>query len=150
MNSKEALKKACKERGVKEIAQSLRLSPTAIYNQINDPEKNDILSKFVDFVNACGNDIPVEWVCEELNGIFVKNPNIVAESDYMKPPYVPEALKEFSDVILEIGNAMEDDSITPEEAVKIRKEWDELKIVLERFVLACEFGYIHKKDESSE
>ena len=150
MDSKETLKMACEERGVKEVAESLRISPTAIYNQINDPDKNDILSKFVDFVSACGNDIAVEWVCEELNGIFVKNPNVVAKHDSMKPPYVPDALKEFSDVILEISKAMEDESITPEEAAKIRKEWDELKVVLERFVLACEFGYMDKNNNCSE
>jgi len=144
MDSKEALKKACEEKGVKEIAESLRISPTAIYNQINDPDKNDVLNKFVDFVNACGNNIAIEWVCEQLNGIYVKNPDIVAKHDSMQPPYVPNALKEFGDVILEIGKAMEDESISTEEAAKIRKEWDELKIVLERFVLACEFGYMDK------
>ena len=143
MNSKEALKKSCEDRGVKEIAESLKISPTAIYNQINNPEKNDILNKFVDFANACDNDIAVEWVAEQLNGIFVRNPNVVAKHDSMTPPYVPAALKEFSDVIREISNAMVDEKITPEEAAKIRKEWDELKIVLERFVLACEFGYIN-------
>ena len=146
MNSKEALKRACAGQGVKEIAESLHISPTAIYNQINDPDKNDILNRFVDFVNACGNDIPIEWVSEQLNGIFVRNPDIiVAKHDSMQPPYVPDALKEFSDVLLEISKAMEDENITQEEAERIRKEWDELKIVLERFVLACEFGYMEKK-----
>ena len=143
MNSKEALKKSCEDRGVKEIAESLKISPTAIYNQINDPKKNDILNKFVDFANACENNIPVEWVAEQLNGVFVRNPNVVAKHDSMTPPYIPAALKEFSDVIREISNAMLDEKITPEEAAKIRKEWDELKIILERFVLACEFGYIN-------
>jgi DNA-binding Lrp family transcriptional regulator len=150
MNSKEAMKKACAERGIKEIAECLKLSPTAIYNQINDPDKNDILSKFVDFVNACGNDVAVRWVCEELNGIFVKNPDVVVTGhDSMKPPYVPDALREFSEVIREISKAMEDERITKEEAAGIRREWDELKAVLERFVLACEFGYMDGKDEES-
>jgi hypothetical protein len=144
MNSKEALKKSCEERGVKEIAESLKISSTAIYNQINDPDKNDILNKFVDFVNACGNDIPIKWVCEQLNGIYIKNPDVIAKHDSMTPPYVPEALKEFSDVIRAIGDAMDDETITIKEAETIRKEWDDLKVVLERFVLACEFGYMDK------
>lgn len=42
MNSKEALKLSCKERGVKDIAENLSISPTAIYNQINDSDKSDI------------------------------------------------------------------------------------------------------------
>jgi len=144
MNSKEALKKSCEERGVKEIAESLKISSTAIYNQINDPDKNDILNKFVDFVNACGNDIPIKWVCEQLNGIYIKNPNVVAKHDSMTPPYVPEALREFSEVIRAISDAMDDETITIEEAETIRKEWEELKVVLERFVLACELGYMDK------
>jgi hypothetical protein len=144
MNSKEALKKSCEERGVKEIAENLKISSTAIYNQINNPDKNDILSKFVDFANACGNDIPIQWVCEQLNGIYIKNPDVVAKHDSMTPPYVPEALKEFSDVIRAISDAMDDETITVEEAATIRKEWEELKVVLERFVLACEFGYMDK------
>ena len=32
--------------------------------------------------------------------------------------------------------------MTSKEAVKIRKEWEELKSLLESFVLAAEFGYI--------
>ena len=31
--------------------------------------------KFVDFNNACGNDHSIRWACEELNGIFLENPD---------------------------------------------------------------------------
>ena len=147
MNSKEALKLACDERGVKEIAENLKISSTAIYNQINDPDKNDILNKFVDFVNACGNDIPIQWAAAELNGIFLKNPDIEAKKEEIRQRYVPEALQEFGNVIKEIGEAMADGKVTPEEAESIRREWDKLKILLETFVLACEFGFLDDKEE---
>jgi regulatory protein CII len=148
MNSKEALKQSCDERGVKDIAECLNISPTAIYNQINDPDKNDILNKFVDFVNACGNDIPIQWAAAELNGIFLKNPDIAAQKKKIRQTYLPEALQEFGNVIKEIGEAMEDGKVTIEEAEGIRKEWDKLKVLLETFVLACEFGFLDKNSES--
>ena len=146
MNSKQALKLACQDRGIKDIAECLSISPTAIYNQINDPGKNDILNKFVDFVNACGNDIPIQWAASELNGIFLKNPDIEAKKDEINQTYVPEALQDFGNVIKEIGQAMEDGKVTLEEAEKIREEWDKLKVLLETFVLACEFGFLNENE----
>lgn len=144
MNSKEAIRLACREAGVNRIAEVLGVSPTAIYNQINDSEKNDILNKFVDFANACGNDIPIEWACEELNGVFVKNPGVHPEKEQFQKDCVPDALKKFGEVIKEIGTAMKDGTITKAEAVKIREEWEKLKRLLEAFVLACEFGFLDK------
>lgn len=143
MDSKQALKLACKNRGVKDIAHDLSLSSSAIYNQINDSNKSDILSKFVDFANACDSEIPIQWVAGELNGIFLKNPDIHVKKDELKESYVPEALHDFGNVIKEIGEAMSDGKITLEEAEKIRVEWDKLKILLETFVLACEFGFLN-------
>ncbi len=142
MNSKDAMKVACQQAGVKTVAESLGVSPTAIYNQINDVHKNDILQKFVNFTVACEDDTPIRWACEELNGIFVKNPPVVVKEDKKVYDCVPQVLKEFSDVIREIGTAMADDQVSAKEAVKIRKEWEELKRLLESFVLAAEFGYI--------
>jgi len=147
MNSKDAMRSACKEAGVKIIAENMSLSPTAIYNQINDDDKNDILARFVDFANACGNDIPIAWACEELNGMFVRNPHIRATREQFENDCVSDALKEFSDVIKEIGSAMADGKITKDEAQGIRKEWEELKRLLEAFVLACEFGYLDEEEE---
>jgi len=146
MTSKEAMKLACKERGVKEIAETMKLSPTAIYNQINDSSKNDLLNKFVDFANACDNNIPIQWACEELNGVFIENPDVRAHKERLANSYIPNTIKEFGDVITEIGIALEDGRITRKEAERIRKEWEELKILLETFVLACEFGYLEKND----
>ena len=150
MDSKEALKLACDERGVKEIAENLSISPTAIYNQINDPDKNDILNKFVDFVNACGNDVAIQWASSELNGIFLKNPDIAAKKEEIKRTYIPEALQDFGNVIKEIGEAMEDGKVTAEEAEGIRQQWDKLKVLLETFVLACEFGFLNENEPPVE
>ena len=141
MNSKEAMREACEELGIKAVADALEISPSAIYNQINDETKKDILGRFVDFVNACGNDVAIQWACGELNGFFVPNPETrVAER--IDPDCVPEALKEFGDVIKVIGDAMRDGKVTRKEAEGIRREWDELKVLLETYVLSCEMGML--------
>ncbi len=145
MTSKDAMKAACAECGVKAVAEYLGVSPSALYNQMNDESRVDILARFVEFVSACGNDIAVEWACAELNGIFVKNPDVLVErGDADVAGSVPEALREFGDVIGEIGAALEDGRVTPQEAERIRCEWDSLKILLEKFVLSCEMGFLDK------
>jgi len=143
MDSKEAMRAACAERGIKEVAESLGVSSSALYNQINDDARGDILEKFVEFANACGNDVAIEWACAELNGFFVKNPEVtVRRGEFDGHRGVPDALKEFGDVIREIGSALEDGKVTADEAERIRGEWDRLKILLEAFVLSCEMGFL--------
>jgi hypothetical protein len=142
MTSGEAMKAACEQVGVKEVATTLGVSPTWIYNQVNDPEKKDLFQRFVEFSEACGNDIPLQWVCEQFNGYFVKNPEIRVKNEKIDEKIVSGAVKEFGDVLQEVGKAMHDGSVSKSEASKIRSEWEDLKRLLESFVLACEFGYV--------
>jgi hypothetical protein len=141
MDSKEAMRIACKRIGVKNVAEALGQSPTSLYNQINDPNKSDVLEKFVEFTSACEDDTPITWACEQLNGVFIKNPKIQVDQHQLIEDCVPRSLKEFSDVIKEISEALKDGKVSKDEAGDIRKEWEELKVILESFVLACEFGY---------
>jgi hypothetical protein len=141
MDSKEAMRIACKRIGVKNVAEALGQSPTSLYNQINDQNKSDVLEKFVEFTSACEDDTPITWACEQLNGVFIKNPQIQVDQHQLIEDCVPRSLKEFSDVIKEISEALKDGKVNKDEAVNIRKEWEELKVILESFVLACEFGY---------
>jgi phage portal protein BeeE len=145
MNSKETMKLAAKQTGVKEIAQALGVAPSTLYNQMNDEDKVDILQRFVDFSNLCANDVAISWACEQLGGSFTPNLKIdnyqTAASEC-----VARSLKEFSDVIRAIGDAIADGKITLEEAESIRKEWQDLKSLMESFVLACETGY-HDRGE---
>ncbi len=144
MDSKEAMRRACENVGIKTVAEALGLSQTAIYNQINDENRKDILAKFVDFVNACGDDSPMVWACEQLNGMFIRNPEVTVDHFQDANQCVSDTLREFSDVIKEISIALQDNRVTRDEADRIRKEWEELKLLLESFVLACEFGYLNK------
>lgn len=135
------MREACAALGVKTVAQHLGVSPTAIYNQINDSAKPDVLRKFADFVDATGNDIAIEWACEELGGCFVRNPDVSMERGMRPGEYVSSSIKEFGDVLKEIGESLRDGKITKGEAAKIRKEWETLKRLLESFALSCECGF---------
>ena len=149
MDSKKAMKLACQQVGVKEIAAALGVSPTAIYNQINDESKNDILQRFVEFCNVSGNDVAIQWACEQVNGVYIQNPRTTPDRDATANDCISTALKEFGDVIRQVGVAMEDGKITTLEAEAIRKEWDEVKTFLEGFVFACELGYLDTQDEET-
>lgn len=146
MDSKKAMKAACQKVGVKEIAQAMGLSPTALYNQMNDPNKNDFLQRFVEFTALSNNDLPIHWACQQLNGMFVRNPKVVPDAEQETGQVVSSSLTEFADVIRVIGEAMHDGQITAREAEQIRTEWEEVKSLMESFVFACELGYLEVKE----
>jgi len=95
----------------------------------------------VDFVDATGSDLGVEWACEELGGCFVRNPEVSVTRGKRAGDYVSTTVKEFGDVLKEIGESLGDGRVTKEEAARIRKEWEGLKRLLEAFVLSCECGF---------
>jgi hypothetical protein len=138
MTSKDTMKIAAKDTGVKEVARCLGMSASTLYNQMNSDDKNDLMQRFVDFSTLCGNDIAIKWACEQLGGTYV--PNLTDLGDVTPHECISESLKEFSDVIRAIGGAIEDGIITQKEAGLIRKEWDDVKSLLESFVFACEVG----------
>ncbi len=149
MDSKEAMKKAVKQTGVKEVATALTLSPSTLYNQMNCDDKTDILQRFVDFSALCGNDIAIKWACEQLGGTYIPNIKVTPDRDVSASDCISRSLKEFADVMRVIGEAIADGSITQNEAEDIRKEWEEVKSLLEGFVFACELGY-HQKNKGEE
>lgn len=146
MDSKEAMKKAVKQTGVKEVAIAMNISPSTLYNQMNCEDKTDILQRFSDFCALCGNDIAMKWACEQHGGVFVPNINAVPDKTLTGRDCISKSLQEFADVMREIGLALADDSISKDEAVGIRREWEDVKTLLEGFVFACELGY-HQKNE---
>lgn len=147
MDSKEAMKKAVKQTGVKEVAASMNMSASTLYNQMNDEDKTDILQRFTDFATLCSNDIAIQWACEQLGGTFVPNIKTQPDKELCARDCISRSLQEFADVMKAIGSAIADDSISKAEAADIRKEWEEVKSLLEGFVFACELGYHQKNEE---
>lgn len=138
LTSKEILKRACDERGVKSVADEMGLSSSWLYNQINDPDRGDIIEKISLLSKATGNAKLLHWLCQQQNGYFVEH-KVLAKTDSASiNMHLSEVLKEFSDVMREIGDAFADGKVTYQEARRIRNEWEEVKSLLESFVIACE------------
>ncbi len=138
MESRETMVKACEELGVKHVAAEMEVSTSVLYNQINDPNRTDLLKRFIDFCKATENDTTITWACEKLGGVFIPNKEISAEEiEAVSTAYVSKSVKEFGDVITVIGEAIQDGEITANEALKIKKEWEDLKRLLEGFVHVC-------------
>ena len=146
MTSKDVMKSACKLKGVKQVATAMKIAPTALYNQMNrNLENPDFIQRFLDFCVASESDEPVRWASSNLNGFFVKNPEVALnKTDVPAHKYVSECLKEFGHLINKVGEAIKDGSISKGESHNIRKEWDDLKSLIETFVSACENGKVKK------
>jgi len=142
MNTKEAMYKACKKKGIQEVARLMGIAPTTLYNQMNqNMNVPDIVDRFIEFCNATESAIPMQYVCEFQNGYFIPNLDIRPSNSVTTQKYMAEAMRKFSNVLDEVSYSLEDNKICKSDSEKIRHKWEELKHSLESFVLACEFGY---------
>jgi hypothetical protein len=80
-----------------------------------------------------------QWVCEQANGFYIRNPNNLPPTQPLIP-LTNGIVQEFADMLATIAISSADSVITKEEARKIRARWEELKTVTEGFVQAAEAG----------
>ena len=154
MKSHEVLREAADRIGVKALAAQLRLSPALIYKwcQEADPKDPDTsgarnpLDRLSDIVQVTDDVGPIQWLCHEAGGFYVRNPTPVDLTPAEKLLHVTQQMvREFSELLTAVSESMADDSqITPDESDRIRAQWEALKAVCEGFVVACESGrYMH-------
>jgi hypothetical protein len=145
----EILRSAVDRVGTKSVAKDLRLSPSLIYKWCEAYGEDDSsgsenpLDRILSLVRATGDRGPIEWLCQNLNGYFVSNPE--PEKPCNSPQSVMVAtqnlLKEFTDVLGAVSQSLQNDNVIDQmEAKKIRCEWEELKALAEAFVRSCERG----------
>ena len=158
MKSHEVIRQAVDEPGVKSVAAALRVSPALVYKwceppaEADDPDQSGAKNPLdrVREMYMLTKDIRlVRWLCNCAGGFFVANPvpelrksldeSIFGETRAM--------VRDFSELLDEITESIEDESkIDAEEADQIRQRWEDLKAILERFVISCEKGlYLGKK-----
>ena len=140
MTSKDVIKKAIKQSGKShaEIADDMGYAESTLYNLINDPDRVDFVQRTDALIEATENTLVLEWLCAQNCGIFVRNPEVsLCEVDMS---IIPRALKEFGESIDAIVEALADGKIDKKEALKIRKEWEDVKVLMEQFTLAAEFS----------
>ncbi|MCA9794175.1 MAG: hypothetical protein KC910_20345 [Candidatus Eremiobacteraeota bacterium] len=147
MESHEVLKAAIHPLGVKAVASEMRLSTSLVYKWCQEKEEvegsgvDNPLDRLQKIVEVTGDKGPIHWLCQQSNGFFVENP---IKGDADNAPVLLAAQKllaEFSELLTVVSQSWENDSsITPEESERIRTEWEQLKTVAEKFVVACEKG----------
>ena len=155
MRSDEILREAAEVVGVKALAAELRLSPALIYKwcQESDPHDADTsgtrnpLDRLREIVNFTGHKNVVAWLCHEADGFFVHNPEAECrdiDSDLLQS--TQQLVLAFSRLLNEVSKSVTNDgAIDPEEADRIRTNWERLKTTAETFVVACERGVYHKR-----
>lgn len=155
--SYEILREVVDRVGVKKIAARLGVSASLVYKWCQKPEDPDSL----EFNSGAANPLDrirmifeetqdpqlIQWFCQLANGFLISNPQEESFENELKVlENIQRFIKEFSETLNAISSSYEDDRrITPDEAERIRKEWEDLKRVGEAFVKACESGRFDKR-----
>jgi hypothetical protein len=156
MDSCEILKSAVENVGVKKVAAEMRVSQSLVYKWCEQAgEEDDVsgarnpLDRVEELVACTGCRKLVEWLCERCDGYFVNNPDIRKQKiDAEFIAHTQRMIQNFSELLRAMSESISNDGrIDGREAVKIRREWEDLKRYAESFVAACEQGMFDKTGE---
>ena len=157
MKSYEVIRQAVEEPGVKAVAAALKVSPALVYKwceppaAADDPDQSGTKNPVdrVREIYSLTKDIRiVRWLCNEAGGFYVANPDPELRRPLSEEIFneTRSMVRDFSELLETVSASVEDDQhIDHEEADEIRQKWEDLKAVVERFVIACEKGHYHLK-----
>ena len=145
MESHEVLKQAFAKSSPKAIASDLGISLSLVYKWAQKQSDNgsgsrNPLDRILEVYRHTQDPAIIEFLCEQCNGYFVKNPESCCEKGFEVLPATNEIVAQFSTLLTQISKAALDNSITEDEAEDIRLCWDKLKSYGEGFVRCCEEG----------
>ena len=157
MKSYEVIRHAVEEPGVKAVAAALRVSPALVYKwceppaDTDDPDQSGArnpLDRLREMYLLTKDIRLIRWLCNQADGFFVANPIL----DHQRPleemifNETRKMVRDFSELLDAVTESVEDDpGIDKDEAVEIRQRWEDLKSLVERFVMSCEKGHYHLK-----
>ncbi|MEJ6572898.1 MAG: helix-turn-helix domain-containing protein [Akkermansiaceae bacterium] len=155
MKSHEVLKAAFDNSSPKAIASELGVSLSLVYKWAQEQSESgsgsrNPLDRIVEIHDHTQHLPIIEWLCEQCNGYFVRNPVSTCEKGYEVLPATNAIVGQFSSMLTRISQAALDNSITPDEAEEIRLCWDKLKSYAEGFVRCCEEGDFELMQEDDE
>lgn len=154
MESHEVMRDCIHDRGVKTVAGEMRLSSSLVYKWCQAREDaagaDNPLDRIQRIVEVTSNQAPIHWLCQKFDGFFVSNPKSKGQAGAEPVLMATQSLlREFSDMLAEVSKSLMDDNfINDQEAVNIRREWEELKSLAESFVRTCEAGHYGQNHSS--
>jgi len=154
MNSHEALRRAVENVGAKKVAHDLKVSTSLVYKWCEEDTSGarNPLDRTQGIVESTGSRIPIEWLCRQSGGFFMKDPAVeLAGFDAEYITHTQTMLSNFSELLREISSSMSNDGqVDRREAARIREQWERLKGYGETFVAACEAGMFAPREEDAE
>ncbi len=137
------MREVLKQTSAKRIAADMNLSLSLVYKWAEPVEpgaaSGSPLERVGQLQRITGDPRIAQWVCEQGDGFYIRNPQELAGSARLIPA-TNGIVQEFADMLATIARASADSTITREEAKHIRRRWEELKGVTESFVRAAETG----------
>lgn len=154
MHSHELLREVLHQCSAKKVSADLGLSLSMIYKWAEPPGEDagsgviNPLDRIEGLVRSTGDERIVQWICQRAGGFFIRNPKTThAHPDFLIPA-TNKIVQEFADLLAVIATAAGDNTISNDEAKKIRARWEDLKSVTETFVRCCEEGNFQPLKES--
>ncbi len=114
---------------VKELANSMGLSKELIYKWREDERSNPI-DRTEALMKASDNNDIINYLASSTGGYFIETPKDT-QAGY---EVCAGACKEFGELMVTMGRALEDGEITKDEYVDISKEWADLVNVMHGFL----------------
>ncbi len=145
MDAHEVMREVLKRTSAKQISADMGLSLSLIYKWAEPPEDDSgsgassPLERVGQLVRITGDVRIAQWVCERAGGFYIRNPHHLPPGGPLIP-VTNDIVQEFADMLATIAISAADNTITRDEAKKIRARWEELKTVTEGFVKAAEGG----------
>jgi hypothetical protein len=154
MKSYDVIREAVDEPGVKAVAATMKLSPAMVYKWCEAPAdegtpeasgSRNPLDR-VKELYAITKDIRlIRWLCNQADGFYVANPALPPPKKDIERAAIMDTraiMRDFSELLDEITFSIENDpGIDSDEAIKIRQRWEDLKTLVEGFVVRCERGH---------
>ena len=148
MESHIVIKDAVQELGIKRVAADLKVSPSLLYKwceprQYSDSGAANPLDRVADLYRITGDPRLIAWTCQQMDCFPVRNPPAAkAELPKSLIKSTQIILREFSDLLEDVSDSIEDDgSVDNQEAKAIREHWERLKHLTESFIVSCEAGH---------
>lgn len=145
MESHEVLKNSFESTSPKAVASELGVSLSLVYKWAQEQSETgsgsrNPLDRLLEIIRMTEDMRIVEWLCQNCDGYFVRNPASTCEEGFEVLPATSEIVDQFSKLLHRISESALDHSITTDEAATIRRSWDKLKCFAEGFVRCCEEG----------